>query len=327
MTSMRQNPLTCSGHTRPVVHLSFSRITPDGYFVISASKDAKPMLRQGETGDWIGTFEGHKGAVWAATLNYEASKAATGSADFTAKVWNAVTGEEVQSFAHKHIVKCVDFSPDSNYLLTGSNEKLLRIYDLNKPSESPEVINGHTSNLKCCLWLDDRTIISAAEDKTIKLWDVHNKSEIQSLELKSAANDLEISVDGQILTVAYSNKVAFHNARSFEVLKEFEVGSPINSASLHPTRNVFVCGGDDFKMYKCDYESGSELESFKGHFGSVHCVRFSPDGELYASGSEDGTLRLWQTIVGKTYGLWKCMQSDDVSPSLTCDNAIKVDCC
>ncbi|XP_075459124.1 serine-threonine kinase receptor-associated protein [Ascaphus truei] len=316
--AMRQTPLTCSGHTRPVVDLAFSRITPYGYFLISACKDGKPMLRQGDTGDWVGTFLGHKGAVWGATLNKDATKAATAAADFTAKVWDAVTGDEMLTLAHKHIVKSVDFTEDSVNLLTAGQDKLLRIYDMNKPEADPLQIGGHTSGIKKALWYnDEKQILSAADDKTVRLWDRASMTEVKTLTFGMSVSDMEYLPDGDTLLITYGRTIALYNATSLELEKSFEAPAPINSASLHPEKECIVAGGDDFKLYKYDYSTGEELESYKGHFGPVHCVRFSPDGELYASGSEDGTLRLWQTAVGKTYGLWKCVLPEE----LVCENS------
>jgi serine-threonine kinase receptor-associated protein len=83
----RAVPLVAPGHTRPVTHLAFSPALADGtYLLISGCKDGNPMLREW-TGDWIGTFLGHKGAVWQAKLAPpDAARAASASADFTACV-------------------------------------------------------------------------------------------------------------------------------------------------------------------------------------------------------------------------------------------------
>ncbi|GAB2210521.1 hypothetical protein Droror1_Dr00015788 [Drosera rotundifolia] len=292
-------PLVCHGHSRPVVDLFYCPVTPDGFFLISASKDSTPMLRNGETGDWIGTFEGHKGAVWSCCLDTNALRAATGSADFSAKVWDAITGDELHSFEHKHIVRACAFSEDTHLLLTGGVEKVLRIYDLNRPDAIPRELDKSPGSVRTVTWLHrDQTILGTCTDiGGVRLWDVRSGKIVQTLETNSSVTSAEVSRDGRYITTADGTSVKFWDANNFSLVKSYEMPCIVESASLEPKyRDKFIAGGEDMWVRVFDFHTGEEIACNKGHHGPVHCIRFSPGGESYASGSEDGTIRIWQTV-------------------------------
>ncbi|XP_072998802.1 uncharacterized protein [Typha latifolia] len=306
-------PLVCHGHSRPVVDLFYSPVTPDGFFLMSASKDANPMLRNGETGDWIGTFGGHKGAVWSCCLDTNALRAATGSADFTAKIWDALTGDVLHSFEHKHIVRACAFSENTHLLLTGGIEKILRIYDLNCPDASPREIDKSPGSVRTAAWLhSDQTILSSCtEIGGVRLWDVRSGKIVQTLETSSPVTSAEVSQDGRYITTADGTSVKFWDANHFGLIKSYNMPCTVESASLEPKLgDRFIAGGEDMWVHVFDFHTGEEITCNKGHHGPIHCVRFSPGGESYASGSEDGTIRIWQ--MGPT--------TTDVNESVNADN-------
>lgn len=218
------------------------------------------MLRQGDTGDWVGTFEGHKGAVWGVDLNSTATLAASGAADFSSKVWNAVSGEEKFSFQHKHIVKTVAFDSPCERLVTGSNEKLIRVFSLQQPTSEPDLFTGHSASIKRAVFFrNDQCIVSCAEDKTMRVWDRSTGTEVQRVDFPTTPNSLELSPDQSTLTVAHGTSVSFFDANTLNYLKEIKIPTKVNAASLHPEKQIFVCGGEDFKLYKFDYITGNEI--------------------------------------------------------------------
>jgi serine-threonine kinase receptor-associated protein len=308
-------PLVAPGHTRPVTHLSFSPIQEDNtYLLISSCKDGNPMLREW-TGDWIGTFLGHKGAVWSTKLSPDATRAASGSADFTAKIWDTLSGKPLHSFPHNHIVRSVALSPTSSHLLTGGQEKKVRIFDLSRPDAEPDFLvddsSGFTHDgvVKSVVWVGDHTGVTASEDGLVKWWDLRSLQLTTTLKFTTPVTSMELSPQTKRLVVTSGNTVAFIPALPTMVgmqTHSLTLAYQPSSASIHPIlQDRFVTGNLGDEWVRVHGMDGQEREVLKGHHGPVHCVEFSPDGEMYASGSEDGTIRLWQTVPGKTYGLWQ----------------------
>jgi len=271
------------------------------------------MLREW-TGDWIGTFVGHKGAVWSTKLSRDGSYAASGSADFTAKVWDTYTGEPLHSFPHNHIVRSVALSPGAGRLLTGGQEKKVRIFDVRKPDADPFILSevgeqSHEGTVKSVVWFDENICVSAAEDGFVKWWDCRSLKKVMEIPFKKPITSMELSLQTARLVVTSGNTVAFILAKpedSGRSTHSLDLLYAPSSASVHPIwQDRFVTGSTGDEWVRVHNINGEETEVFKGHHGPVHCVEYSPDGEVFASGSEDGTIRLWQTTPGKAYGLWQ----------------------
>ncbi|KAJ3345424.1 hypothetical protein HDU83_004084 [Entophlyctis luteolus] len=363
--SAKQVPLTCTGHTRPVNDLCFSSFVPTGdYFLISACKDGVPILRKGSTGDWVGSFKGHKGAVWATRITPNASISVTGSADFTAKVrcillylfvlssvdvahlflncsigtrkvWDNVTGQPVVSFDHGHIVKTVDVSgkrflsaqggnenqktrhgvsnnaDDGRYVLTGGNEKQLRLFDNRSgtPTQAILTLAGNSNEVRTCVLDATHGLVFNGDGREMRVWDLRSGgTQVSSRIFEQDVTGLKFSPARRFVVVTAGKRVFFYNAVTASLERQFEVSIDASCAALHPEEIRFVVGGtSDLWVREYDFNTGAELEVFKGHHGPVHCTSFSPDGQLYATGSEDGTVRLWQTYPGTTYGLWQAL--------------------
>jgi serine-threonine kinase receptor-associated protein len=256
------------------------------------------------------------------------------------KVWDTHSGECLHTLQHSHIVRAIAFpsQPRPQILATGGFEKKLRIFDLsrstsngsgeNSASSSPTspIQNGSTTTpppppsheigpgvhqgpIKSIVWGPDlNIIITASDDRTVRWWDLRSRTPVSSYSLAAPVGSCELdsfSSTPSLSIAAGKNAYFFSGTTPGQLLKSVKFETEIASVAMHAEQRKFVTGGaGDTWVRVYDFDGEGEMEVHKGHHGPIWSVSFAPDGKLYATGSEDGTVKLWK-FCSEPYGLWR----------------------
>lgn len=178
----------------------------------------------------------------------------------------------------------------SKYIIAGHEDGSISQYDA-KTGDLLYNVPVHELNQPVVdlQWSPDRTyFITASKDKTAKVRSPPNPPPLPTWTLTPTP---------QLIS-----------AKDLEVLKTYVADTPLNSAALTTKKDFVILGGGQAAMdvtttsarqgkfearfYHKIFED--EIGRVRGHFGPLNTVACDPTGKGYASGGEDGYVRVHQ---------------------------------
>ena len=158
---------TLSYHTQGVTSVTFSH---DGSIVISGSRGSTIQIWNASTGSIRDIRHVHTQRVTSLAYSHD-NHFALGMGDMTVRIWSSEC-EELNLYRHSAGVSSVAFSWDDSRVVFGSDDTMVRIWNLVTDTIDCE-FKGHLLRVTSVAFSrDDSHVISGSPDGTVLIWNV-----------------------------------------------------------------------------------------------------------------------------------------------------------
>lgn len=235
---------------------------------------------------------------------------AAGGAGGHVHVWDVATGELLRAWqAHYKGVAALAFSACGALLTSGGADGVVHAWDVASATEAVSAGSGaltpvvswmgHTMAITALAFTPGGArgssaaaarVVSASLDRTVRWWDFATRACLFSIALPSAAVALAPTVDGRLW---------FAGALDGAV---YPLGEQALRAGAIGTASASGGGG-----------GGGGSGAFVGHTASISGVAVTVDGSTLVTGSEDGSVRVWDVLSRAQVGAFNATETASAS--------------
>jgi WD40 repeat protein len=246
------------------------------------------------------TLRGHAGPILGVAYSPDGQRIVTGSADHTAKVWDAATGTYLfPLIGHANAVRSLAYSPDGKWIVTGSWDNTAKVWDA-KTGTYLRTLIGHTNAIfSVAFSRDSQRIVTGSRDGTAKVWNANTGIPIRTLEGHGGVVwSATFSFDGsRIVTGHWDSTAIVWSATDGSRLRTLSGHEgAILSVAFSPDDRRILTGSRDSTAKVWDARTGEPLFTLYGHTGRIFCAIFSPDGQRIVTAGDDQTARIWDGV-------------------------------